>query len=337
MRYTEFDELSEYINRCQALGLDIIIDNIVCKLENEKLVGIDILFDGLENYVYDNTFKFPDYINRLELTKDCAYNLNSFLFKNDIIVLDYNMIEEIKSQFSLNLTQYYQQLPILYVIYGNNLVEAPPVFGGECVKQLFINKVKEVKSLGRFTELELIEARSAEKVEFNGFKNLHNLKTIYLDNCKSITYDAFKYCESLEYVYAPKLLLNYANFTGCKRLKYVDLSSLMTIKKDMFKDCINLREVKLDKCLDISSESFVNCDSLEYLSLPRVKTLYKSSFLNCDNLKELYLPELKELDFSMFSKCYNLRNITVGKNTKISAKSRSIGRSFVVKVKRLES
>lgn len=313
MKYTESKELCEYINRCRALDVDIVIENIVCRLEDDKLIAFDIIFDGLEEYIDKDIFgyKFPDYISILDLNSEVHTKLLEFLYLNHIIVLDLNMIEDINTKPYFNLSNYYD-LFTLKIIYANNCKKIPNLLGmASGVKQLYVNSVSDVQvSNMYYPELELIEARGAKFVKYEGFKASSKLKKIYLDNCKMISSDAFTGCDSLEYVYAPNVQNMNSKFEGLKNLKEVDFSSLIRVGWGMFKDCDKLESVKLDECIDISM----------------------GGFINCDNLKELYLPKLKELNFNNFKKCYMLRKITIGKNTKLSADSRSISRSFVVKV-----
>ena len=336
MSYRESKELCDYIDRCLALDIPISIENMICELIDGRLVVKDINFNGLESFIESETmtYRFPDYLDVLEISSECQKRFCEFLTKNYIIVLDYNMIEEVNSKYSLNLSRYGDSFDsfCLKIIYANHCKKIPTIGIENYVKKLYVNSLDNLTCPICYKELEYVEANGLERLTSYAFHNIESLKEVHLKNCVFLGSYAFKGCTSLERVFAPNVKMTTNAFNGCRNLKELDLSSLRSLDKESFTDCFDLETIKLDSCTFIGFNSFTNCNKLVSLSFPSLKEISRTAFSSCENLYELYMPNLKEFSFDSLFKCYALRKVTIGENTKIRSNSKNISRSFVVKI-----
>ena len=106
-------------------------------------------------------------------------------------------------------------------------------------------------------------------------------------------------------------------FSGCTKLKSIDLTNVTAIGRACFRNCTSLESVKNTQNLTsinidgYSDEAFLNCTSLEYIDLSNVTTIYSSAFRDCSKLANVEsLQNLQVIGNLSFYNCTSL-NIDV--------------------------
>ncbi|EWM54726.1 leucine-rich repeat protein [Ruminococcus flavefaciens] len=115
------------------------------------------------------------------------------------------------------------------------------------------------------------------------FEDCKNLKSAYLQNGFTLTWDTFKGCSSLETVTLPNSLkrLGGGTFDGCVKLKSVTIpSSVYSLEKNAFKDCTSIQSVSIPSSVtDFGEAIFDGCTSLNNINISGI-SVFESLILN---------------------------------------------------------
>lgn len=99
---------------------------------------------------------------------------------------------------------------------------------------------------------------------------LHNLKSVYLDECIKIESSPFYSAASLETIYAPKCLTIGPAAFECTGIKTMSLSTVTSIGDYAFNGCTLLEEIDLPEVTSVgATATFAYTSSLKKLSLPK--------------------------------------------------------------------
>nr|MCR5350784.1 leucine-rich repeat domain-containing protein [Acholeplasmatales bacterium] len=148
------------------------------------------------------------------------------------------------------------------------------------------------------------------------FKNCISLETINLSNVTTIGSGAFSGCKKLKEVNLSENLniIDDKVFSNCESLETINLNNnIETISDYAFDSCKSLKNVTLPNSLiNIGSGAFKDCESLNNLSLPAtLKSIGDYAFYGNKSLDTIVLPEsLETLGYKSFYNCYNLFNVT---------------------------
>lgn len=120
-------------------------------------------------------------------------------------------------------------------------------------------------------------------------------KEISIPSSVTDIYDAFNYCDKLEYISIPNSVqtMNNETFKGCKSLKSLSLGTgLNNIPISCAADCTNLKYLYLYGSTVIGEYAFRNCSSLQTVTIPdSVTTIRTGAFENCYSVFNVRLGE----------------------------------------------
>lgn len=155
---------------------------------------------------------------------------------------------------------------------------------------------------------------------FSGCEQLTNIKGY--SRISTIDRDAFRNCTSIETLKFTKLKSLKGNvFSGCRSLKYVDLSEceIDHIPERLFFDCESLLKVVLPEDIEsVDDRSFYGCKSLEGVDFGNnLATIGRYAFGGCEKLKTLVFPAtLRTVKSHAFENCSGLSAISFASKPK---------------------
>ena len=119
------------------------------------------------------------------------------------------------------------------------------------------------------SERDLVIPNSVTTIEHGAFSNSY-FKSITLPSNLSIINDSvFYYTQNLETVVLPNTVTEIGQyaFSSAKKLSSIDLSNVITFRRDAFGYCSTLASVNLSSASEIGSYAFRNCSSLATVSI----------------------------------------------------------------------
>ena len=216
--------------------------------------------------------------------------------------------------------------------------------------------------------LETIRLDNTQTIANRAFSNCQKLKTVHFENVRKMGYGVFYVCSALKVVNAPKLeetggmcfinsgiesadfplltKIGDSEFSGCYRLKEVNLGNIEEIPKSAFRGCAleeipdclrnaksvslyafhlckNLKNIRFEKA-EYVGDAFEGLTELETLELPSCRTV-EGMKLNSEALKELNLPEAQEVSLELCSDCV-IKELSLPKAKRVSLEGRCIER-----------
>ncbi|OUN74915.1 hypothetical protein B5G12_03825 [Faecalibacterium sp. An58] len=176
----------------------------------------------------------------------------------------------------------------------------------------------------------------------NNFKDNTKLKTIELNDIRTINSSAFEGCTSLcielnrttlpdvqligynafkntgitaidlpNFNPQPNHSRDYA-FSNCKSLVSVNLPDATSIGISVFEGCTSLKNVTLPEVTEIDPDAFKNT-AIEKIALPSATVLNGSVFENCTKLTSVELPKIEHINNNYcFDNCTNLTHLRLG-------------------------
>ena len=193
---------------------------------------------------------------------------------------------------------------------------------GEVIKQAYCPdcyaKQKTVECVKSTDVLKIPTDMNIWYIGEEAFKDNTNIKKVIIPSSTiEIAARAFMNCTALEEVHFVSMehrekngvtnpLIDWADlsivyenaFSGCKKLKKVDLSNVktVTLAQDCFADCTSLAEV---------------------VDMPSIGTMHHRAFANCKSLTSVDLTGLHMSGNNVFNGCTSLASVTTGKFTAI--------------------
>lgn len=166
----------------------------------------------------------------------------------------------------------------------------------------------------------------------------------FLDYCDSITEVTFnklvkfgkcfmKMCNSLTSVIIPKVTeCPHHNFLyGLKNLKYVDVSSMVTVHTNFVRECFNLETIICPNIQNVGCYFLFYDTSLKSISLPNLINMGRHFMSGCSSLTTFVIPNSVTFIRDYFlNNCTNLKTITISNNVD------TIGDSFLLNCKGLK-
>ena len=144
-----------------------------------------------------------------------------------------------------------------------------------------------------------------------------NLKELEIP--KSIKYicdEAFELAPNIEKVVVNHEMGTLGGFSGCKKLKKIELNAPVDEIGDYaFLGCDLLNDFTAFKNwhISISNGAFKNCINLKSIDFSKIDSVYlgKYAFSHCDNLENIKFNQVGKIDLSdfVFEKCINLKNL----------------------------
>ena len=158
----------------------------------------------------------------------------------------------------------------------------------------------------------------AISVKEEAFMNCDALRTVRLEQVRTLERRAFCHCRRLEEIVFPQVLerldlQTFADNIRLKRAVFRKESPLTVLGNEAFSGCAALQKLQLpSKLVKIGRLTFYKCVSLEEIEFPiTLRELGPESFYQC-GLRELELPEgLLVLGEGAFRKCRNLEYVYV--------------------------
>lgn len=163
---------------------------------------------------------------------------------------------------------------------------------------------------------------SVNTIYQNAFKG-SGLKTLNLNNVKTIQFSAFENCTSLKtvnikYSGSEQMTMGKDCFKGCTALESADFSDMNTIPQSCFSGCTMLSDIKLSNNLSIiNASAFSNCESLKTIDLPNSLTLIGASAFAVSGITSIIIPDNMTSvgnKGGAFVKCSSLESITLPLN-----------------------
>ena len=125
-------------------------------------------------------------------------------------------------------------------------------------------------------------------------------------------------------------------FSGCKKLKKVEIRKLTEMQSGMFGGCTSLTEIVLPEGLiNIGASAFSGCKNLENIIIPStVEIINMDAFYNCEKLSSIVIPKsVKKIEDSAFVGCSNLKYIEIQSNERVVLGVKALGNnSSVLKI-----
>ena len=209
---------------------------------------------------------------------------------------------------------------------------------GACLKKLKIdaNKIKRVQRgvFHRLIALEYLDLapNEIELIEPDAFKDLHNLKILYLsnNNLNKISIDVLNTLNSLEVLWLHENvieLLEVNSLDGLTNLKYLTLDSnkIQRIETGTFKNLSKLELLYLteNELVEIKTKSFVGLANLNslFLNINKIRVIRHEAFFGLNKLEVLNLQqnEISTIDANSFAHMPSLKqfNLHVNKILKL--------------------
>ena len=158
------------------------------------------------------------------------------------------------------------------------------------------------------------------EIGYSCFSGCTSLMAVTLpDNLETIGSGAFNGCEWLTEITIPDKVKWVTGFSGCIRLKYVQLGAgVIGIANFCFDGDVALHEINLDKINleHIGSYAFRECKSLATISLPdSLKTIGEKAFQDCTYLLQVNFfgsnPQLESIYKWAFLGCTDLTGLSI--------------------------
>ncbi len=159
---------------------------------------------------------------------------------------------------------------------------------------------------------ETFNGKPVTAIHSEGFSGASSLKTVQIPaSVKSIEYEAFKNCTSLQTV------------------SFAEGAVIESIGNAAFTNCDSIKSIKLPNGLEnIPYNLFYGCDGLESVEMPSgVEKIFGGAFGYCVSLKEINIPAtVKKIGDSAFFNCRSAESLSFGDERKTSSLT-SIGRN----------
>ena len=132
---------------------------------------------------------------------------------------------------------------------------------------------------------------------------------------KSINYQAFSYCSSLESITIPDGMksISESAFNSCSRLKSITIpDGVKSINYQAFYGCTNLERITIpDSVTSIGESAFDSCTSLTSITIPdSVTSISKFAFHGCTNLERITIPNsVTKIEWGAFQYCSRLTDV----------------------------
>lgn len=193
--------------------------------------------------------------------------------------------------------------------------------GGECVipeKAYYRGKNYNVVAIDELSECNvdtLIMSNSIVDIAACAFEDSELKHVVFSDQIKSIPYDAFYSCDSLQSIVFPAELerIGDSAFWGCTSLQSVDLpDGLQHIGFGAFFGCTSLQSAELpDDLKYMGNRAFSGCTSLQSVDLPDgLQSIGDRAFYGCASLRSVELSDdLKYIDDYAFHECTSLQSV----------------------------
>lgn len=157
--------------------------------------------------------------------------------------------------------------------------------------------------------------------EAGAFKGNENIIGIALPSfANTIIWNLFQDCKNFYKIDgSEKVGLIYEEaFSGCVKLRNIDLTNTHLIGQRAFQGCTSLEHISLPNAVHISDryscsyryqQCFMNCSSLRNVEMPKMNRIYKQMFQGCSSLTEIDAPLVTIIDESAFYNCTKLDKI----------------------------
>lgn len=141
---------------------------------------------------------------------------------------------------------------------------------------------------------------------FDGCTSLSSISND--ENVAMVGGSAFQNC-AIERIPQNVKKIDISGFYGCKNLKSIDLTNVVTLESSSFRDCTNLTTVILPTTLSIGDLAFADCSSLVVSSIIAPSVAYYA-FQSCKSIETLFLDIADgEVQNSTFSACTDLKTV----------------------------
>lgn len=318
------EKLQEYVDRCLALNMPIIIDGVRCECSGEDLVATSIEELVIEE---EGVYKFPDCITAMRFDTDdythfiheCVVKQVSILDFNDIVWLDISVVKGTTVRDELYITE----------LYADNWNKVYDLTFMQIIGKVSINNVKVAIFGSSYEHTRSIYAKNAGSVVIG---QLRDLEECFFEHAEEISGKYIEGSVALRTFYAPSVYKMIGRFKGCAQLQSVVMNNLEEIPNEFLSCCFLLKHVSFVRATMVGYDAFKGCHSLTRVSLPSVETLSNGAFMHCDKLEKVELPKLRDLSYSQFTHSYALRELVISKNTYIRCKSSDMQFRFRVKM-----
>ena len=148
-----------------------------------------------------------------------------------------------------------------------------------------------------------------------------NLTTVYLDNCKTIRYDAFNNCRALRTISAPLCeKIDASAFYMCA-LTSAYFPACSSVGTGAFKFCDKLRTIDMSICEYIGDGAFsaYETGAINSVNLPLCRYIGNDAFNLQSRITEFNLPECEYVGDNAFAYTYKLSSISLPKCRELGA------------------
>lgn len=308
-------------NRCYNLTEMNLEGNDYYSFENQTLFDkgktklLCCLNSKVSEYTIPNTVKTIG-----EYAFEYCYDLKSITIPNTVTAIEYSAFRD-----CVNLTS---------ITLPNSLIEIGGYAFEDCDKLTTVILPETVTSISRnaFYDCNNLVYNEYDNAyylgsETNPYFALVKAKSddittcdIHKD-CKVIAYNAFDYCNNLqynEYDNAMYLGSNKNKYSVLVKAKSTDIASCEInsncsfIMNSAFRDCDNLTSITIPAGVkSIGDYAFYYCDNLESITFPEgLRSLGEYAFYGCHSLNSVTIPEgVTTIPRSAFSYCWNLNTV----------------------------
>ncbi len=98
-------------------------------------------------------------------------------------------------------------------------------------------------------------------------------------------------------------------FSGCSKLRTIELPNITEIGSYAFQNCISLASVDFPLVQNIEDYAFSGCTSLTSVDFPLVQIIGYSAFWNCTSLASADFPLVQSIGGYAFSRCSSLTSV----------------------------
>ncbi len=167
---------------------------------------------------------------------------------------------------------------------------------------------EDMKLFSRMTELRKLDLSQTNITSIGGCDGLSKLAEVILPSTvKIVESSAFSGCSKLKTIELPNITeIGYFAFRYCSSLTSVDFPLVQNIESAAFYYCSSLTSVDFPLVQNIGASAFGGCSNLTSADFPLVQSIGESAFGGCSSLTSADFPLVQSIGASAFGGCSSL-------------------------------